>query len=72
LTSSRSALGGAFCPGTDLTSSLFGMAYMRCDDANRFAKLSKRSGCTVPVVRCQPWFYLRLVAYGFIGLSEGA
>jgi hypothetical protein len=21
---------------------------------------------------CQPWFYLRLVAYGFVGLSEGA
>jgi hypothetical protein len=21
---------------------------------------------------CQPWFYLRLVAYGFLGLSEGA
>ena len=41
------ALGDKFCPGTDLTSSLFGMAYMRCDDANRFAKLSKRSGCTV-------------------------
>jgi hypothetical protein len=20
---------------------------------------------------CQPWFYLRLVAYGFLGLSEG-
>jgi hypothetical protein len=20
---------------------------------------------------CQPWFYLRLVAYGFVGLSEG-
>jgi hypothetical protein len=23
-------------------------------------------------VGCQPWFYLRLKAYGFIGLSEGA
>ncbi|MGA9671704.1 MAG: hypothetical protein WBQ94_21010, partial [Terracidiphilus sp.] len=21
---------------------------------------------------CQPWFYLRLVAYGFLGLSEEA
>src|SRR6266699_2923453 len=21
---------------------------------------------------CQPWFYRRLVAYGFVGLSEGA
>jgi hypothetical protein len=21
---------------------------------------------------CQPWFYLRLVAYGFFGLSEEA
>jgi len=21
---------------------------------------------------CQPWFYLRLKAYGFVGLSEGA
>ena len=67
MTSSPCALSDAFGPGTDFTSSLFGMAYMRCDDGNRFAKLSKRSGCT-----CQPWFYLRLVAYGFIGLSEGA
>jgi hypothetical protein len=25
-----------------------------------------------PVVRCQPWFYLRLVAYRFFGLSERA
>jgi len=24
------------------------------------------------VVRCQPWFYLRLVAYSFFGLSERA
>jgi hypothetical protein len=24
------------------------------------------------VVRCQPWIYLRLVAYSFFGLSEGA
>ncbi len=24
------------------------------------------------VVRCQPWFYLRLVAYSFFWLSEGA
>src|SRR5215471_6966202 len=24
------------------------------------------------VVRCQPWFYLRLVAYSFFRLSEGA
>src|ERR1017187_9112472 len=25
-----------------------------------------------PVGGCQPWFYLRLVAYIFLGLSEGA
>jgi len=24
------------------------------------------------LANCQPWFYLRLVAYGFVGLSEGA
>ena len=28
---------------------------------------SKQSGC-----RCQPWFYLRLAAYSFFWLSEGA
>ena len=27
---------------------------------------------SVVVQLCQPWFYLRLVVYGFIGLSEGA
>jgi hypothetical protein len=31
-----------------------------------------RDLASVPVVRWQPWFYLRLVAYGFFGLSEGA
>ena len=24
------------------------------------------------VAMCQPWFYRRLEAYGFVGLSEGA
>jgi hypothetical protein len=25
-----------------------------------------------PVGGCQPWFYRRLIAYSFLGLSEGA
>jgi hypothetical protein len=66
------ALGDKFCPGTDLTSSLFGMAYMRCDDANRFAKLSKRSGCTVSTMVLSEARGLRLfrVVRGGIGLSQ--
>ena len=32
-----------------------------------FSGRSKQSGC-----RCQPWFYLRLAAYSFFWLSEGA
>ncbi len=61
------ALGDTFCCDTDLTSSPFGMAF--CDATTPFGL---RNLASVPVVRCQPWFYLRLVAYGFIGLSEGA
>jgi hypothetical protein len=38
------------------------------DDADRFRMLGKPYGCAV----CQPWIYLRLEAYGFVGLSEGA
>ena len=30
---------------------------------------AKQDGCAVV---CQPWFYLRLVAYSFFRLSEGA
>ena len=30
-----------------------------------------RQACAV-VELCQPWLYLRLVVYGFLGLSEGA
>ncbi len=58
--------------GTDLTSSLFGMAYMRCDDANRFVKLSKRSGCTVSTMVLSEARGLRLfrVVRGGIGLSQ--
>ena len=67
LTSSPSALGDTFCCDTDLTSSPFGMAF--CDATT---PIGLRNLASVPVVRCQPWFYLRLVAYGFIGLSEGA
>src|SRR5271163_2187306 len=37
------------------------------DDAVRF--LTQTSSV---VVRCQPWFYLRLEAYSFFWLSEGA
>ena len=32
-----------------------------------FSGRSKQSGC-----KCQPWFYLRLAAYSFFWLSEGA
>ena len=31
------------------------------------SRRSKQSGC-----ECQPWFYLRLAAYSFFWLSEGA
>src|SRR5260370_38197869 len=31
-----------------------------------------RSTFSSAVAICQPWFYRRLVAYGFVGLSEGA
>ena len=37
------------------------------DGAFRF-----RTQTSSVVVRCQPWFYLRLVAYSFFWLSEGA
>jgi len=37
------------------------------DDAHRF--LARASSV---VAKCQPWFYLRLVAYSFFWLSEGA
>ena len=30
---------------------------------------ASKTGCAV---MCQPWFYLRLVAYSFFRLSEGA
>jgi hypothetical protein len=39
----------------------------RGDDALRF--LTQTSSV---VVQCQPWFYLRLAAYSFFWLSEGA
>jgi hypothetical protein len=39
----------------------------RGDDAFRFLTQTSRV-----VVHCQPWFYLRLVAYSFFWLSEGA
>ena len=66
-TSSPSAMCETFCGGTDLTSSPFGMALY---DAT--TPIGLRNLASVPVVRWQPWFYLRLVAYGFFGLSEGA
>ena len=37
------------------------------DDAVRFLTQTSRV-----VVQCQPWFYLRLFAYRFFWLSEGA
>src|SRR6266849_2800876 len=38
-----------------------------CDNAHRLLTQTSRV-----VVRCQPWFYLRLEAYSFFWLSEGA
>lgn len=61
------ALGDTFCCDTDLTSSPFGM-----DVCDATTPIGLRNLASVPVVRWQPWFYLRLVAYGFFGLSEGA
>jgi hypothetical protein len=66
-TSSPCAICETFCGGTDLTSSPFGMAF--CDATT---PIDLRNEASVPVVWWQPWFYLRLVAYGFFGLSEGA
>ncbi len=62
--------GHALC-GTDLTSSLSSTAYLRCDDANRFAKLSKRSGCTVSTMVLSEALGLRLfrVIRGGIGFN---
>jgi hypothetical protein len=37
------------------------------NDAHRFPTQTSRA-----VVQCQPWFYLRLFAYRFFWLSEGA
>jgi len=41
--------------------------HRRGDDAFRFRTQTSRV-----VVLCQPWFYLRLAAYSFFWLSEGA
>jgi hypothetical protein len=37
-------------------------------DSSRFLKRNQRNGCDM----WQPWFYLRLEAYSFLRLSEGA
>jgi len=37
------------------------------NDADQFLTQTSRA-----VVQCQPWFYLRLFAYRFFWLSEGA
>ena len=41
-----------------------------CVDSERFLKREQARWDALNV--CQPWFYLRLVAYGFFRLSEGA
>jgi hypothetical protein len=41
-----------------------------CVDCKRFLKREQAGWDALNV--CQPWFYLRLVAYGFFRLSEGA
>jgi hypothetical protein len=41
-----------------------------CVDSKRFLKREQARWDALNV--CQPWFYLRLVAYGFFRLSEGA
>jgi len=71
LTSSPCALGDTFCSGTDLTSSPFSISYVRCNDANRFAKLSKRSRCTVSTMVLSGARGLRLfrVIRGGIGFN---
>jgi len=70
LTSSPAALGDTFCCSADLTSSPCGMVSLRSDDANRFAKLSKRCGCTVSTMVLSEARGLRLfrVVRGGIGL----
>src|SRR5271169_1456246 len=72
LTSSPRALGDAFCCGADLASSPSGMAYVRCDDANRFAKRSKHSGCMVATMVLSEAHGLRLfrVVRGGIGFTQ--
>ena len=72
LTSSPCALGDGFCCGVDLTSSPFGISYVRCNDANRFVKLSKRSGCTVSTMVLSEAHGLRLfrVIRGGIGFTQ--
>src|SRR5271168_2096481 len=40
--------------------------------SNRVLPCGIFCACKQRVGSCQPWFYLRLVAYGFFGLSEGA
>jgi hypothetical protein len=72
LTSSPCAPCDTFCGGTDLTSSPSGITCVRCNDANRFAKLSKRSGCTVSTMVLSEARGLRLyrVIRGGIGLSQ--
>ena len=47
--------------------SLLADSFCYCDDALGF--LTRASSV---VVKCQPWFYLKLVAYSFFWLSEGA
>jgi hypothetical protein len=45
-----------------------GMAMLRAGTT-----LSDSTGdASIALARCQPWFYLRLVAYSFFRLSEGA
>ena len=53
------------CPGLfHLSSSIF----VSSDDADAGPETGKPCGCAL----WQPWIYLRLVAWCFFGLSEGA
>lgn len=48
-----------------IASDICGIMFLR-SFARLHCAIKQRDG------NCQPWFYLRLVAYGFVGLSEGA
>ena len=53
--------------GPRVSSFLWGF-HVRHDGAVRFSETHKLTG----LQSCQPWSYLRLVAYSFVGSCEGA